>query len=912
MKDWPPGEARTRLTSDPRAHRKVGPATRDDKSNDTSEHGFMGPCLWTLIQSLPFDVFVLHKSDRYVLANRVCESHYGPLVGRRPKDVARDARTLAVWQANNRRAFAGETIEERVAFPIDGQLHHLKNIIAPVRENGEISHIVGINIDISEAERSREALQISEQRFRTLFDNAPVGLGIVDSKGRIRSVNAKMLAQSGHTLEDIDRLQSASEFYHHSPDRAELYRKLEEQGFLHDYEVKFKRKDGTLYDALISMDPIVLDDGSGWQVLVKDVSAERDAQRKLRESEARFRLAFKNAGIGRAIATLDGRVSNVNMALCEILGYSREEVLSANWLEIIHPDDSSDVVDLAERLVRKELPSVKHEARFRARDGEYRWLKVDAVVLRDGNGEAPLLLADVEDTTDRRKTAATLESITQRYRGIFDHAPVGLGLANADGQLLDINETFCNMLDYRREELVSQHYSVFFHDPGELDTVVKLARKHGFLHKRDVIFQKKSGRIIPVRLSLTPVTIEGQPGWQALVEDTSREWYALRELQKSEEQFQQLAVAIDGVFWLVDAITGELIYVSPGYSRIWGTTSESITETARKWAECLSIDNNTREFRDEEYTPSNPLERIFVTTTDAGDVRWIHSRAFPVLSADGATIRYAGIDEDVTLQKQMENRLREQERYLERLVAERAAQITDLERQNYQIEKLAATGRVAARVAHEINNPLAGIKNAFDLIKDCVPPDHQYFEYVGRIEKEIDRVAGIIRNMFTLYRRESPSRQLTDLAQSIHDVVEMLRVNCKEHDVDIECRLSKVPNLRIPEGSLVQILFNLIQNAIEVSPSGTAVQVSAVIEQDQLLVRIMDEGPGISPDISDRIFEPFFSTKSEGTGANLGLGLSTSLSLAEEIGATIVLANRDTGGVCATVAFPQNLIKETS
>ena len=89
-------------------------------------------------------------------------------------------------------------------------------------------------------------------------------------------------------------------------------------------------------------------------------------------------------------------------------------------------------------------------------------------------------------------------------------------------------------------------------------------------------------------------------------------------------------------------------------------------------------------------------------------------------------------------------------------------------------EKLAATGRIAARIAHEINNPLAGIRNSFLLIKDGISPDHPYFSYVNRIENEIDRIARIVRQMFDLHRPDYVMPQEVDLHQTIGDVVALL------------------------------------------------------------------------------------------------------------------------------------------
>ena len=103
----------------------------------------------TLIDNLPFDVFVIGSEGRYVLQNACCRNNWGDIIGKRPEDVCADKETLALWKNNNARAFAGETIEEDVSFRIKGEEKFFHNILSPIRENDTIIGIVGIHIDIT-------------------------------------------------------------------------------------------------------------------------------------------------------------------------------------------------------------------------------------------------------------------------------------------------------------------------------------------------------------------------------------------------------------------------------------------------------------------------------------------------------------------------------------------------------------------------------------------------------------------------------------------------------------------------------------------------------------------------------------------------------------------------------------------
>ncbi len=255
--------------------------------------------------------------------------------------------------------------------------------------------------------------------------------------------------------------------------------------------------------------------------------------------------------------------------------------------------------------------------------------------------------------------------------------------------------------------------------------------------------------------------------------------------------------------------------------------------------------------------------------------------------------------------RRSEEQLRQYNRDLEALLERRTAEIRELERQRMAIERMAANGRMAARIAHEINNPLAGIKNSFSLIEDAIPADHPFAHYVPRIKHEIDRIANIVRQMFDLYRQEQEAPRAFDVVAAVQDVVDLLQLNCRKNSIVIRCDLAHEPvRVFLPRNSLFQVLFNVIQNAIEASPPGGTVTVTMAPSQDRLEFAVSDHGSGIPPEIGNRIFEPFFTTK-EGAqdGSGLGLGLSISREMLESMAGTLVFDSTE-GGTTFRITIP--------
>jgi signal transduction histidine kinase len=258
---------------------------------------------------------------------------------------------------------------------------------------------------------------------------------------------------------------------------------------------------------------------------------------------------------------------------------------------------------------------------------------------------------------------------------------------------------------------------------------------------------------------------------------------------------------------------------------------------------------------------------------------------------------HARAQQEIAERKRAESALGEANARLEARVGERTRELTALnealrcemserqraERALVEQEKLAATGRMAAQMAHEINNPLAGIKNAYRVIRDAIPPEHPDGRFVGLIDKEIDRIARIVHQTLDLYRphTEPPRRLRVDRA--VQEVALLLEAPCRARGVELALELpAPPPEAWLPEGPVRQVLFNLLENALEASPRGGRVTVTVTVSDEALRLAVADQGPGIPGALRARVFEPFFTTKDRGgSGGGVGLGLSVSRSLVQ-------------------------------
>jgi C4-dicarboxylate-specific signal transduction histidine kinase len=251
--------------------------------------------------------------------------------------------------------------------------------------------------------------------------------------------------------------------------------------------------------------------------------------------------------------------------------------------------------------------------------------------------------------------------------------------------------------------------------------------------------------------------------------------------------------------------------------------------------------------------------------------------------------------------KQLTDRLAELERTTEEL--------RQTQRQLIHGEKLASVGRLAAGVAHEIGNPLAAILGLLELLRegDLSPTRSQ--EFLARIAGETERINGIIRDLLDFARHDSEldePEQTTDLRAVIKDAVALVRPQKASQRIAIDVQID--PQVRDVFGAprrLTQILLNLLLNALDALSGAGRVEIRVAPHADGGVVSlcVLDDGPGIAPEIAHTLFEPFTTTKPVGKGT--GLGLAVTHAIVDGLQGTIEARNRPEGGACFEVTLRQ-------
>ncbi len=651
------------------------------------------------------------------------------------------------------------------------------------------------------------------------------------------------------------------------------------------------------------------------------------AENEQRKSEERFRQMEKiQANILNALpahialVNPDGVIISVNDAWHRFATANArpgpELGMGQNYIDICltahgeHSDEAQAVASGLRQVLRGEAKEFTIEYPCHS-PMEQRWFRLIATPLREGQQPGAVVMH--LNTTEQRKAEMALQKGEREMRQLA-------GELESERTRLIVAQTVAKIGSWETDlKTLAVNWSDETHHIFETDSRTFCPTHQGFMelvHPEDRAaveavfrgsFNQRESCVFEHRLCLAQGQIKFvEERWQIFFDDFGKPARAIgtcqdiserkradQKLRESEERFRQLAENIHEVFWITDPSKSQMLYISPGYEKIWGRSCESVYQSPQTWLEAIHPEDLSRILEASVNKQTGGIyDEIYRIVRPDGSLRWIHDRAFPIRDAVGEVYRIVGTAEDITRQRELEEQFR-------------------------QAQKMESIGQLAGGVAHDFNNLLTVINCYSQLLLESpgLPPD------AGEMLKEVftagERAAKLTQQLLTFSRKQAIRTEIIDLNEIVTDVAKMLRRLIGEN-IELQMSMSEgLPPITADVGMMDQVLMNLAVNARDAMPKGGRLSISTKLENiDEqsarqnsearpgqfVCLKIRDTGCGMSPEVLTRIFEPFFTTKEIGKGT--GLGLATVFGIVKQHNGWIEVESEPGSGAAFKVFLP--------
>jgi PAS domain S-box-containing protein len=718
--------------------------------------------------------------------------------------------------------------------------------------------------DITERHKAENELARKKVEFEAIFNSMSDGAVFTDIERRVIMANPAFLAMFGRSLEEI--LGQTTEFlYNSKEDYEKLGRKRYHIGAPTGqtiFEMEYRRKDGSRITCE-TLGTLVKDKQGqtiGYMGIHRDISQRKEMEEALRESEERFRVLVEEASDAFFVHDFSGRIYDVNRQACDSLGYTREELLQMGVFDLVPDLDLATAQkDWAQVQPGQALTIYRHQRR---KDGTFFPVEIHLSVCTI-KGQR-LFLGLVRDITEQKGAQAALEESLSLYKATLESTADGLLVVDSHGRMVSWNRKFVEMwhmpedlCNSRDDERGLAHVLGQLQDPEGFLTKVKYLYANPAVEEFDII-HFKDGRVFE-RYSIPQYLDKQIVGRVWSFRDVAARVQAEEALRDNEQFLTDIFDSIQDVINIIDP-DFNIIRVNQAMDNL---TIFSKPFVGRKCYEAFHRRSEPCEVcaAQKVLLTGQAAEKVITLPADDGSTIFVEIHAFPLLDHSTGQVRQV-----VEYGRNVTMRMRAEE---ERL----------------RFSKLGSMSILAGGIAHDFNNILTAILGNIGLAMLNKKLDEEGMESLMQAERACFRAQELSRQLLTFAKGGAPIKKVASLVKLVRESAKLALAGSNSL-----CEFAlpaKIWSVEIDEGQISQVINNLLINADQAMPSGGVIKIEAgniVVEEGSDLplpagkyvkLTITDQGIGIPSKDSEKIFDPYFTTKQKGSG----LGLATAYSI---------------------------------
>jgi len=728
---------------------------------------------------------------------------------------------------------------------------------------------------INENKRIQEKLKKSEEKYRTIFENIQDIYYEVGFDGKLLLLSPSVEGVSKYKREELIGM-SLYDIYGDSSDRERFLEEIKKRGYVSDFEILLKDKDGTLVPCSITSKLVFDKEGKPLKIIgtLRVIAERKQMEEELKASRAGFSNIVEKSMDGIIVVDQNKRVCFANPAAESFFRWKTDEipgtllhypfdVHKTREISIIRPDSKPGV---AEMCVTKT-----------------EWEGKEAY------------LAILRDITKRKHAEENLK----KYKYMVESANDAIFFKNLKSQYIIANAKAFEALGLPPEKVIGKNDLQLLHNKEE-------ARKN----IKDDQFILKTGK--PKRIIQQMTGIDGKKHWFQTVKTPQLDEEGniiglvgvardITEIKQTEAKLHLLSSVIEQTTEavVITDLDGSIQYVNPEFEKITGySTEESLGKSPRILKSGRHNEGFYRELWD-TVSSGRIWKGRFTNRRKDGTLYQEDATIFPVMDSAGNITNYVKAAYDAT-------------------------ETIKLENQFLQAQKMEAIGRLAGGIAHDFNNLLTGIIGGAQLARMELSKNAPILEYIEDIEKASKSAAELIQQLLAFSRKQIVTPQVIDLNKIIVDMSKMIQRVIGE-DIDFSMVLdSDIASVKADPAQIEQIVMNLAINARDAMPDGGTLSIKTMTADcegelqeefafikpgEYVVLKISDTGVGIDSETISHIFEPFFTTKEKGKGT--GLGLSTVYGIVKQLDGYIIVDSELGMGTSFNIYLRPTMEEET-
>ena len=590
-----------------------------------------------------------------------------------------------------------------------------------------------IDLDLSELRRLQGELGAASERFNAIAESSEMGVVVADSDGRFVYCNNRYLTLSASTPEEV---RDGSWIDHLHPDDREPMRQQWREAVATRTGFSMERRvidaAGRIIWAQAHIVPIRGGGGDfrGFVATVEEITARKNAEEALRESEAKFRAIFDQAFQFVGLLDTSGRVLDANHTALEFAGVEREEIIGHPFWQTVWWQSSEDI-DKVRAAIQSAAQgeTVRFETELVDRQGDARFIDFSIKPVRDPQGRPVMLMPEGRDITPQKLSEQALRLSEGKFSGAFHGSLDYITISRLDtGEILEANEAFETISGWSRAEAIGRNtldLGIWPEEEARRVAVAQLLRD-GALREYPMVLGTKDGRLLRGMLSASVIDVEGDRYMLGVFRDRTAQIVAEQALRDSEEKFSRIVHYSPVALALTDVKTGVVVDLNQAWQDLFGFTREmAIGKSSAESGLWLDHDDRAQLYA-ALAASGGKLDRYECRYRHASG-RLIHCLA------SGRRIEMPGREcflwsiIDISLQHELSERLAQLNTELEARVEARTTQLKRAQEELVRSEKLAALGSLVAGIAHELNTPIG---NAVTVASTLHEKTEQFTEVV--------------------------------------------------------------------------------------------------------------------------------------------------------------------------------------